>query len=198
MSPWLKIQRHIGTHGLSLLLMKSDPTKTIPLVNAGGDYTRNGGGFKGKRAVKSLRSSVGGRVYFNLDGHRIYGLDANDLQRGWWNYCDARVDVADEEGVYGGATILYVVGAVSKAYSPVIFGDKVAVYAGHRKGRGKDLPPDPDSNAPAGFHWRLEIYDLQSGRRLWREPQTRNAPARLVSVGNHFFALASDTLTAYR
>lgn len=43
---------------------------------------------------------AGGRVYFG-DGHRIWGLQADDLGRGWWHWCNAEVGLADEAAVSG-------------------------------------------------------------------------------------------------
>lgn len=48
---------------------------------------------------------AGGRVYFNMAGHEICGLDATDLQRGWRAYCDGSAEVADADGVYGTGTV---------------------------------------------------------------------------------------------
>ncbi|HTE18482.1 MAG TPA: hypothetical protein VK689_08885, partial [Armatimonadota bacterium] len=47
----------------------------------------------------------GGRVYFNGDGHSIYGLDASDLERGWRHYCDCLPEFADGDGAYGTGSV---------------------------------------------------------------------------------------------
>ncbi len=82
---------------------------------------------------------AGGRVYF-ADGHRIWGLQADDLSRGWSNYCDAEIGLADDKGVTG-IGIKHVLVSLKPDGTPYFV---------------------PDNRRDAGRHWFLE--DLRGAR----------------------------------
>jgi outer membrane protein assembly factor BamB len=226
---------------------------------------------------------AGGRVYFNVAGHEICGLDATDLQRGWRAYCDGGAEFADADGVYGTGTVGFglvvlrpdgqrawiandglpsppsrqpagatgaedqyfrqfvrgdftvagnalVIGGQEAVHlqrsdkihvlspylyafrkrtgkllwkkpmiaaHPVLLPGKVLVWAGHRRDKGPDLSLYGVA-AAGGLDWRLEAYDLETGRRLWRGSRRRDIPPGLVASGDRYFVLENGRLTCYR
>lgn len=83
------------------------------------------------------------------------------------------------------------------AVHSVLLPGKVMVWAGHR--RPKSAPHGPN-RVPGieDLEWRLETYDLETGRRLWRSPARRDPLPGLVAVGRHYFMLENGRLTGYQ
>ncbi len=209
---------------------------------------------------------AGGRVYFG-DGHRIWGLEADDLGRGWWNWCNASIGFADEAGVSGTGighhlvslrpngehyfepsvpgkeewswrlpcwgpkypgelqvlgdlviteALLYqkhkefdtddprrircislylaafdrFTGDVKwkvpmKPHAYAVYGDKIAVAAGHRT-----------SGAESTMQYRIEIYNSQ-GKRLWRGPILPKRPWDILGVRDRFAVIDEDGMHCY-
>ncbi len=217
----------------------------------------------GSYSIRQELVVAGGRVYFG-DGHRIWGLEADDLGRGWWNWCNAEIGFADEAGVsgigighclvslrpnsehyfepsvhgkdgmswwlpwqgYGGLQVLgdlvitevllyethpeFSVGdpghirriswylaafdrftgevkwkVPMEPHSYAVYGDKIAVAAGHRT-RG----------AESTMQYRIEIYNSQ-GKRLWRGPILPKRPWDLLGVRDRFVVIDEHGMHCY-
>lgn len=80
---------------------------------------------------------------------------------------------------------------------PVLLPGKVLVWAGHRRVKTADYGLYGGS-AGIGFDWRLEAYDANTGRRLWRGPVKHDAVPGLAASGDRYYVLEAGRVTGYR
>lgn len=141
------------------------------------------------------------RVWFS-DGHKLYSLDAGDLTRGWWYYCDCAPVSADEDGAYSISTNGYGLDALSTAgkriwrpWSPErgriahgrdFFRDTFSVSGDYLVVGGRDFrspvigPPEErwyaELGTPVVTSPYLYALRKRTGELIWRKPMAAVHP----------------------
>lgn len=80
---------------------------------------------------------------------------------------------------------------------PVLLPGKVMVWAGHRRSKTAAISPGSTWQAE-DLEWRLETYDLQTGKRLRKGSVRQDLTPGLAAVGPRYFVLENGCLSGYR